>query len=174
MSCQAQVWEGVDRTLLDNWERWRLCYIIQKVWQAKSLVVHMDHLKGFQRLRPLKSWVTVGVDKMQTLVEPPLLDQAAEEEVRLLTPLRPEPGNGPPGPGPVEDIEESLLEQAGRRKWGICQTHYCLCQVIDLLKRVRLRWWWMGKWPIGPCRGDNGALSTPNFSFAWSRRFFGR
>ena len=41
------------------------------------------------------------------------MDQAAEEEVSLLlTPMLPEPGNGPPEPGPVEDVEESLLEQA--------------------------------------------------------------
>ena len=81
-----------------------LCYIIQKPLQAKALVVHVDHLMEYQGLRPLKSWLTVENDKRQAQVEPPFLDQAAEEEVRLLTPLLPEPGNGPPESGPVEDI----------------------------------------------------------------------
>ena len=94
-----------------------LCYIIQKTRQAKALVVHVDHLKEYQGLRSLKSWLTVENDKRQAQVEPPLLDQAAEEEVRLLlTPLLPEPGNGPLESGPVEDIEESLLEQAGEEE----------------------------------------------------------
>ena len=65
-----------------------LCYIIQKTRQAKALVVHVDHLKEYKGLRPLKSWLRVENDKRQAQVEPPLLDQAAEEEVRLLlTPL---------------------------------------------------------------------------------------
>ena len=94
-----------------------LCYIIQKTRQAKALVVHVDHLKEYQGLRPLKSWLRVENDKRQAQVEPPLLDQAAEEEVRLLpTPLLPEPGDGPPESGPVEDMEESLLEQAGEEE----------------------------------------------------------
>ena len=68
-------------------------------------------------MRPLKSWLRVENDKRQAQVEPPLLDQAAEEEVRLLlTPLLPEPGDGPLESGPVEDMEESLLEQAGEEE----------------------------------------------------------
>ena len=39
-----------------------LCYIIQKSLRSKGLVVHVDHLKKYEGVRPIQNWLAETVD----------------------------------------------------------------------------------------------------------------
>ena len=129
-----------------------LCYIIPKFEQAKALVVYVDHLKEYQGLRPLQSWLTVENDKRQAQVELQPFDQAAKEGETL-----------------------SHSSAAWARKWTswarACGRNRGVTPVpvTDLLNRVWLRRW-MGKRPTGLGKGAYGGLSSPSLSFVWPRR----
>ena len=72
-----------------------LCYRIQKSSQSPSLVVHVDHLKLYEGVHPVKSWVTTEIP-----VE--LQEGNSQQEVHVEA-----------GEHPVSDIEadsESLIE----------------------------------------------------------------
>jgi len=56
-----------------------LCYKIQKHPRAPSLVVHVDHLKSYEGVHPLQSWLTPG-DPNQSEQEGAQLDMADIDE----------------------------------------------------------------------------------------------